>query len=174
MQFTPISSSLIGLSFHTVSLGTYFFIMKSIIRHMDSRRAAMIGPMTHIIVASSMFLSTDTSGSIGPSGFGRFGGSPGGTSRMSKDRCSENGLDVYRCWNSHNVGNSHNEISYLSIFFEICCNRQLAKNIFMMLKDKILWKQLFKHFKFLQYISHKITLHLNKQVFCQWKIMYNI
>jgi hypothetical protein len=48
-----------------------------------------------------MFLSTDTSGSIGPSGFGRLGGSPGGTSRMSRDKCSENGLDVYRCWNNH-------------------------------------------------------------------------
>lgn len=80
---------------------TYFFITKSIIKHMDPRRAAMIGPITHIIVASSLFLSTDTSGSTGTSGFGRFGGSPGGTSRMSRDRCSENGLDVYRCWNSH-------------------------------------------------------------------------
>ena len=58
----------------------------------------MIGPITHTIVASSKFLFTDTSELSGlSSGIGRIGGSPGGTARMSSDRCSEKGLDVYRC-----------------------------------------------------------------------------
>jgi len=83
-----------------ISLLTYF-IINSMIKNIETRRLAMIGPITHIIVASSMFLSTDTSGSIGQSWFGRFGDSLFGTSCMSRDRCSENGLDVYRCWNNH-------------------------------------------------------------------------
>lgn len=67
---------------------------------MDSIRAAMIGPITQTIPASSLLLFTDTSDiSGGTLGLGLRGGSPGGTSLISNASCSENGLDVYKCCN---------------------------------------------------------------------------
>lgn len=72
--------------------------MKSSTRQIDSIKAAMIGPMTQTIPASSVFLLTLTSEfSAGIFGLGRRGGSPGGTSRISNASGSENGLDVKRC-----------------------------------------------------------------------------
>lgn len=61
--------------------------------------AAIIGPTTQTMPGSWPLMSTETSGlpSIGASGFGRRGGSPGGGSLMSRDRYSENGDDVYKC-----------------------------------------------------------------------------
>ena len=61
---------------------------------------AIIGPTTQTIPGSWPLFVTETSGfpSTGIFGFGRLGGSPGGTSLMSSDKYSENGDDVYRCW----------------------------------------------------------------------------
>lgn len=81
---------------------THFLMMNRRTRMVEPMRAAMMGPTTHTIPASSVLLFTDTSDvSTGILGFGRRGGSPGGTSLMSRASSSENGLDVYRCWNSN-------------------------------------------------------------------------
>lgn len=75
---------------------TYFLITKSKTRQMLTIRAAMIGPITQTMPGSWPLLVTETSGfpSGDMSGFGRLGGSPGGTSRMSRDKYSEKGDDV--------------------------------------------------------------------------------
>ena len=66
-------------------------------RQMDRTKQAMTGPMTQTTPASSVFRLTNTSDeSIGMLGLGLLGGSPGGTSLMSRDKNSENGLDVYK------------------------------------------------------------------------------
>ena len=69
-------------------------------KHTLTISAAMMGPITQTIPGSCPLMSTETSGlpSNGRSGFGRRGGSPGGTSLMSSDRYSEKGEDVYKCW----------------------------------------------------------------------------
>lgn len=58
--------------------------------------AAIMGPITQTIPGSCPLVLTETSGlpSTGVFGFGRRGGSPGGTSLMSNDRYSEKGEDV--------------------------------------------------------------------------------
>lgn len=62
-------------------------------------KAANIGRITQMRPGSRPAVSTNTSGlSRGMSGFGLRGGSPGGTALMSKDRYSENGEDVYKCY----------------------------------------------------------------------------
>lgn len=61
--------------------------------------AAIIGPTTHTMPGSWPLVFTDTSGfpSTGVFGLGRRGGSPGGTSLISRDRYSEKGDEVYKC-----------------------------------------------------------------------------
>lgn len=78
---------------------SYFLTTSPARRHIARTIAAMTGPMIHMRPASSRFLFTDTSElSTGTLGFGLLGGSPGGTSLMSRASGSENGLDVYKCW----------------------------------------------------------------------------
>lgn len=69
-------------------------------RHRERNAAATTGPMIQSSPASSRLRLTDTSADVsaGTFGLGRRGGSPGGTSLMSKARGSENGLDVYKCF----------------------------------------------------------------------------
>lgn len=78
---------------------TYFLITKSKTRKTLVIKAAIIGPTTQTIPGSWPLFVTDTSGlpSTGLFGFGLLGGSPGGTSRISKERYSENGDDVNKC-----------------------------------------------------------------------------
>lgn len=77
---------------------SYFLSTKSSTRQMERMRARMMGPMTHTMPASSVLPMIDTSVfSDGTLGLGRLGGAPGGTCRMSRERNSENGLDVYKC-----------------------------------------------------------------------------
>ena len=54
-------------------------------------KAAIMGPTTHTIPDTSGFPST------GVLGLGRRGGSPGGTSLISRDKYSEKGDEVYKC-----------------------------------------------------------------------------
>lgn len=82
----------------SASKQTYFLMMNRRTRQMESIRAAMIGPMTQTIPASSVLRLTLTSEmSVRMLGLGRRGGSPGGTSLISRASSSENGLDVNRC-----------------------------------------------------------------------------
>lgn len=70
-------------------------MMENSIKHMDNTKQAITGPITQTTPASSVLLLTNTSvASIGVLGLGLLGGSPGGTSRMSSERNSENGLEV--------------------------------------------------------------------------------
>lgn len=75
---------------------TYFFKMKRRTMMIERPNAAMIGPMTQTIPASSVFLLTETSPECegGRLGSGLLGGSPGGADLMSRDRASEKGLLV--------------------------------------------------------------------------------
>jgi hypothetical protein len=69
-------------------------------RQRERNAAATTGPMIQRSPASSRLRLTDTSADVsaGTFGLGRRGGSPGGTSLMSKARGSENGLEVYKCF----------------------------------------------------------------------------
>ena len=65
----------------------------------DRPKAAIMGPITQTMPASSVFRLTDTSPlfSTGMLGSGLRGGSPGGAERILSDKGSENGLLVYKC-----------------------------------------------------------------------------
>lgn len=78
---------------------TYLLIKKIRVRNALTINAAIIGPTTHTIPGSWPLVFTDTSGfpSTGVFGLGRRGGSPGGTSLISRDRYSEKGDEVYKC-----------------------------------------------------------------------------
>lgn len=78
---------------------THFFKIKRRTIMIDRPKAAMMGPITHTIPASSVFRLTETPPELsrGTFGSGLLGGSPGGAERIFNERGSENGLLVYRC-----------------------------------------------------------------------------
>ena len=78
---------------------THFLMTKRRTRNTLTIKAAIMGPTTHTIPGSWPLVFTDTSGfpSTGVLGLGRRGGSPGGTSLISRDKYSEKGDEVYKC-----------------------------------------------------------------------------